>query len=291
MAEKGLRFNKGKIRYDLVPESAVEGIAKVLTYGADKYTIRDAEGKIVTRGDNNWRYGLPWLDVKASMMRHIAAWTRGIDYDFDENCEGCVDGKCKFHSGELHIDHILTNAAFLKEYYHIYPQGDNRLHSYLKTPRIGLDVDEVICDFIGAWTDKFGQEIPEFWNFDPDINEKFDRLKNDKEFWMNLKPKINPSEMPFEPYCYITARPIPVEWTTEWIYRNGFPTMPVYSVGQGQSKIDIAKAHKIDIFVDDRWENFVELNNAGICTFLMDAPHNKRYKVGYKRISSLNQLV
>ena len=43
-------------------------------------------------------------------------------------------------------------------------------------------------------------------------------------------------------------------------------------------------------FVDDKFENFVELNKNGICCFLMDAPHNQRYDVGHKRIKSLKEL-
>lgn len=42
---------------------------------------------------------------------------------------------------------------------------------------------------------------------------------------------------------------------------------------------------------DVTFENFVELNNAGICCFLFDALHNRKYQVGYKRIKSLNELV
>ena len=66
--------------------------------------------------------------------------------------------------------------------------------------------------------------------------------------------------------------------------------MPVYSVGLSESKIDVAKRSGIDIFVDDRFENFVELNQAGICCYLFDASHNQRYEVGYKRIKSLREL-
>ena len=62
--------------------------------------------------------------------------------------------------------------------------------------------------------------------------------------------------------------------------------MPVYSVGVNESKVEVAKKSGVDIFVDDRFENFVELNNNGICTFLFDAPHNRRYNVGHKRIKS-----
>ena len=51
-----------------------------------------------------------------------------------------------------------------------------------------------------------------------------------------------------------------------------------------------AKDAKIDIYVDDRFTNFVELNKAGICCYLFDAPHNQRYSVGYKRIKNLSEL-
>ena len=108
---------------------------------------------------------------------------------------------------------------------------------------------------------------------------------------MSIKPKIDPKDLPFEPHCYITSRPIPNEWTEQWIAENGFPTMPVYTVGVGESKVDVAKKSGIDIFIDDRFDNFVELNRAGICTYLMDAPHNQRYNVGHKRIKNLKDLL
>ena len=54
---------------------------------------------------------------------------------------------------------------------------------------------------------------------------------------------------------------------------------------------DVIKDLDIDIFVDDRFDNFVELNKAGICCYLFDAPHNRRYDVGYKRIKSLKELI
>jgi uncharacterized HAD superfamily protein len=72
---------------------------------------------------------------------------------------------------------------------------------------------------------------------------------------------------------------------------NGFPTKPVFCVGVGQSKVDVAKQTGIDIFVDDSFDNFKALNAAGICCFLYDTPHNQRYDVGYKRIHSLKELV
>ena len=263
--DKGLRFNTGKTRHDLVPVFAQEQYARVLTKGSEKYAER------------NWELGMKWSKVIASMKRHIQAFESGEDYDKE--------------TGLLHTAHIMCNAGFLTEYYKIYPQGDDRPHKYLKTPKIGLDIDEVLADWVGHWTKYHGQEVPEAWNFDRNIGEKFDKLKDDKEFWLSIPVKTNPCDIHFEPHCYITSRSIPKQWTEEWLDKNGFPTMPVLSVGLGESKIEVAKKSGIEIFVDDRYENFVELNNAGICTYLFDAPHNRRYDVGYKRIFSLNDIM
>ena len=133
--------------------------------------------------------------------------------------------------------------------------------------------------------------MPETWNFDRDINAKFDILKGDKDWWLSIPVKTSPKDIPFEPHCYITSRNIPTEWTEEWLDKNGFPSMPVYTVGHDQSKVEVALESGIDWFVDDRFDNFVELNRAGICCFLFDAPHNQRYDVGYKRIKSLKELL
>lgn len=261
----GLRFNEGKPRFDLIHPWANEQMVNVLTIGANKYSHR------------NWENGMAWTTVVASLKRHLNAFEKGEDYDPE--------------TGELHMAHIACNAHFLTAYYKIYPQGDDRPHNYLSQPKIGLDIDEVIADWIGAWTEKYGMTTPEFWNFDLNIGEKFKMVKDDKDFWMGIKPKIDPRSLPFEPHCYITSRIIPTEWTEEWLEKNGFPTMPVYTVGHNESKVEVARKSGIDIFVDDRYENFVELNKAGICTFLMDAPHNQRYDVGFKRIKNLKEIV
>lgn len=263
--DKGLRFNEGKTRHDLVPQFAQQQYAKVLTKGSIKYAPR------------NWELGMKWSKVIASLKRHLEAFEMGHDYDNE--------------TGLLHTAHIMCNAAFLTEYYRIYPQGDDRPHNYLRMAKIGLDIDEVLADWVGHWTKYHGQEVPEVWNFDRKIGSKFDLLKNDKDFWLSIPVKTKPSDIHFEPHCYITSRSIPKEWTEEWLDKNGFPAMPVYSVGFGMSKVDVAKQSGIELFVDDRYENFVELNQNGIFCFLFDAPHNQRYDVGHRRIKSLNEIL
>ncbi len=264
--EEGKRFNEGKLRYDLIHPTANKGLVKVLTNGAAKY------------GDRNWQNGMKWSKVIASLKRHLAAIEIGEDYDEESN--------------ELHADHLQANAHFLSAYYSIYPQGDDRYHQYLTYPRIGLDIDEVICGWTGAWTEKFGYPIPQNWHFSYDNHNHFKSFSPDElnDFYLNIPPLLQSSDIPFEPHCYITSRSVPIELTKQWIQNHGFPTCPVYSVPFGASKIEVAKESGCEVFVDDKFENFVELNNAGICTYLLTTPHNARYKVGHKRINSLKDL-
>ena len=283
----GLRFNKGKLRYDLMHPTATEGVVKVLTKGSLKYTER------------NWEKGMSWMTVLACLKRHTAAFEKGIDYDIDPSCPTCQESTkenwvCKNHTGELHIDLIQCNAHFLSAYYKIYPQGDDRPHSYLEDIKIGLDLDEVLCDWLGGWTDKFGMDTPTNWYFDREIINRFDDMKEKgglDDFFLSLKPLIQPKDIPFEPHCYITSRPVESKVSEEWLKRLGFPARPVYTVGVGNSKVDIALREGLDMFVDDSFSNFTALNKAGVCCFLMDAPHNKRYNVGFKRIKSLKELM
>lgn len=264
----GKRFNSGKTKYNLVPPFAQEQYARVLTVGAAKY------------GDYNWQAGMPWTTVLASMERHVAAFKRGEDFDPE--------------TGLLHVGHIMCNAAFLTEYYKIYPQGDNRPHTYLEMGKIGLDIDEVLCDWVGGWTRKFGMQVPSTWFFDRHIMERFETLRKAGElddFYMSLKPLIDPDSIPFEPHCYVTSRPVDTHVTEKWLDMHGFPHRPVYTVDVNHTKVDILKSAGVTVFVDDRFENFVEINNAGICCFLMDAPHNQRYDVGHKRIRKLGDLL
>lgn len=263
----GLRFNTEKTRYDLVPAFAQEQYARVLTLGALKYAER------------NWERGMSWSSVLASLKRHVHAFEMGRDFDPE--------------TGLLHLAHVMCNAAFLTEYYRIYPQGDDRPHHYLTVPKIGLDIDEVICDWVGPWTKKFRKEVPNSWFFDRDIGKKFAKLKEKgelEEFYLSLPPLIEPMDIPFEPHCYVTSRPCTKKTTERWLDKHGFPARPVIPVGLGESKVKVIKDAGIDIYVDDRYDNFVEINNAGITCYLYTAPHNERYDVGHKRIDNLSDL-
>ena len=91
MKHKGLRYNDGKLRYDLLPKFAIEELTKVLTRGSQKYEPR------------NWENGMSWTSVLASLKRHLAAFEKGEDFDEE--------------SGLLHIAHVIANASFITEFY------------------------------------------------------------------------------------------------------------------------------------------------------------------------------
>lgn len=278
--KEALRYNSGKIRFDLLEPYAIEQLAKVFTAGAAKYS------------DNNWIHnGMSWSKMIASMKRHISEFEKGNDYDFDENCEGCKSGNCSSHTNLLHAAHIAWNAMGLISYSKYHPEKDDRMVHSLPEKRIGLDIDDVVCDFIGHWTKYHNQEVPEFWDFDRQMKAKFELLKDDKEFWLSLPVKTKPSELKFSPVAFVTSRNIPTSWTEEWLDKNGFPAVPVHTVGHGMSKVEACKKERIDWFVDDNYSNFKNLNQNGVHCFLMDAKHNQRFNVGAKRIYSLKELL
>lgn len=65
----GVKFDGGKDRYDLIPPEIEEAMAKVLTFGAAKYSER------------NWELGMKWGRPYAALRRHMAAWWKGEDTD------------------------------------------------------------------------------------------------------------------------------------------------------------------------------------------------------------------
>jgi uncharacterized HAD superfamily protein len=248
---------------------------------------------------NNWLQGMSWNKCYASALRHSNAWARGEDYDYDKNCPDCqkstIGGEwnCKNHTGELHSALAAWNWDAITSYYKWFPQGDDRLHTLLPPRKIGLDIDEVLADWVGAWIKKFDLHVPSSWFFDYEILKRFDVLKEAGElddFYLNLEPKIKPEDIPFEPHCYVTSRPVSSEITIKWLEKHKFPTRPVITVPVATSKVKVIKDAGVDVFVDDRYDNYEELNRNGICCYLFDAPHNQRYDVGYRRIKSLKEL-
>ena len=84
---QGNRFNEGKPKWSLVPQSSLIPMVQVLEFGAKKY------------GAYNWAKGLSIRETCESLKRHLDAFMEGEDIDSD--------------SGLSHIGHIQCNALFL----------------------------------------------------------------------------------------------------------------------------------------------------------------------------------
>jgi hypothetical protein len=67
---KGIKYDEGKPRYELLPVAPIKELVKILTHGAVKYE------------DNNWRYVEPFEDrYYGAMWRHIMDWREGQTID------------------------------------------------------------------------------------------------------------------------------------------------------------------------------------------------------------------
>lgn len=147
--------------------------------------------------------------------------------------------------------------------------------------KIGLDIDNTICDFLGPYFDRFG--IPKQ---DQDITKNvYQVLQKDKDFWLNL-PIVN--EPDFTPELYCTKRINSKRWTKLFLEKNNLPSAPIYQVYyQYGSKAPLIKG-RVNVFVEDSISNFIDLNSKGIPCLLIDSQYNQSWgPIG--RIYSLNQ--
>jgi hypothetical protein len=100
--KRGLRYNSGKRRWDLLPPDSLAVVADVLTIGSRKYAER------------NWELGMPFKDAMGSLERHYMAWKAGEDLDPE--------------SGLHHLAHVACNALFLLTWVLRGKGTDDRVH-------------------------------------------------------------------------------------------------------------------------------------------------------------------
>lgn len=105
----GIKNDQQKPMMSLIDSDALEGLAKVLTFGAQKY---DA---------HNWRGGINYSRVISALLRHLSAINRGEDIDPE--------------SGLPHIDHVGCNWMFLSYFMkNNYDYWDDRFILVKKEP-------------------------------------------------------------------------------------------------------------------------------------------------------------
>ena len=84
--------------------------------------------------------------------------------------------------------------------------------------RIGLDIDEVLCDFFNSYIKRFGTPKTDY-EITKNVHRK---LSTDRNFWLTL-PKLR--DIDFVPELYCTKRVNPKSWTKNWLHNNGFIKM------------------------------------------------------------------
>jgi hypothetical protein len=104
--KKADRYNDSKLKWSLVDFDSLEEMVKVLEFGIEKYEI------------DNWKLGMPTLEICESMLRHLFAYMRGENSDSE--------------SGLSHIGHIMCNAMFLSYMEKNKPEMDNRRIKFKK---------------------------------------------------------------------------------------------------------------------------------------------------------------
>lgn len=89
--DPAVRFDAGKLRYELVAPEMLEGLAQVMTYGAGKY------------GERNWEQGMTHDRMMGSAFRHIESYRKGELLDDESNLE--------------HLSHAAWNLLALLTYH------------------------------------------------------------------------------------------------------------------------------------------------------------------------------
>lgn len=136
--------------------------------------------------------------------------------------------------------------------------------------KIGLDLDQVIFDFINPYINRFGLPKDDY-----EITKNVQRiLKNDRNFWLN-QPLINRPNFDVTLYC--TKRVHNKNWTKKQLEIHNLPKAPVYQVYlQSANKADKIKG-RVDVFIDDSIYNMIQMNLAGVPCLLFDSEENQSW--------------
>lgn len=271
---EAFKDDTGKPRMDLLFMGftrTLEGLSEICTMGANKYDDNPKDGPVYAQ---NWKLnGMRWGRIYAATMRHLFAWMRGHDIDKE--------------SSKHHLLHAIWGLAVLHESAYRFPHLDDRDLRSRRHVRVGLDIDETILDMVPTLEDAIGRTIHHYAMPDGTWDE-LEKLFAQQFDWPAIEPG---SDLPFEPVVYVTARrSSEKEQTLQWIKDHNFPPAPVIFDCKTEDKIAACKEHRVDIFVDDKFETMRALNEQGVFCLLYDRRHNRKHDVGIKRIKSLKEV-
>lgn len=181
--------------------------------------------------------------------------------------------------------------------------------------RIGIDLDDVICDFIGTFVklanETFGKPeigtLPIDWEWSnlglskEEIDQLWAIIRSTPRFWLDLGKEdgfsaalLRDLDMEHELF-FITAR-MPtggdsVKYqSARWLAKYGvcYPTVLVE-----HNKSPLAAALKLEAFVDDRPKNILEIQAAlpNCKMYLKDSSHNQGVVIeGVQRVQDFNEF-
>lgn len=87
------KFDEGKLRWNLLPNEALEEVLRIFEFGANKY------------GEFNWltnSKGVSWTRYSNALERHLKKWKLSKDYDEESNM--------------YELAHLITNGLMLLQY-------------------------------------------------------------------------------------------------------------------------------------------------------------------------------
>lgn len=96
---EGVKYDDGKLRFDLIPPGPLAEVARVYTIGARKYE------------DRNWEKGIIWGRIFRAMISHAYKWLMGERRDPD---------------GQHPLASVAWCALTLMEYERTHPEFDDR---------------------------------------------------------------------------------------------------------------------------------------------------------------------
>lgn len=111
------KHDSAKPPIHLVPNPLITEVAKVLAFGARKYS------------PHQWREGTDWSRIYSATMRHLLAWNSGETNDPE--------------SGLNHLAHAASNIAFLLEYSESNTGTDDRYKYITSLAMPDLDMSDL----------------------------------------------------------------------------------------------------------------------------------------------------
>jgi hypothetical protein len=116
MNDQRLKADAGKPRLELLAYPWLEGVARVLTYGASKYSAWC------------WADGMDWSRLIGGMHRHLGAWSAGEDLDPE--------------TGESHLLHLACGCmmAWMHQRYGL-GRDDRKTWQTQSPPPVGVDIE------------------------------------------------------------------------------------------------------------------------------------------------------